>query len=107
MITRAWGTANGYRVVLTREGGNIWKFDVPSLPDGEHIVMELMAENDAGNIGYLATIMLIMTKHHEMRIKLVPRGYRVEARRKDNPYIATIKERGFHVERVICHRDGD
>mgnify|MGYP003534065760 CR=1 FL=1 len=59
MIVRAWGTANGYKVVLRNIGGDQWAFDVPALPDGDYIVMDLAAEDDTGDVGYLATVMFI------------------------------------------------
>ena len=118
MVTRAWGTANGYEVVLSRQDGDRWAFTVPSLPDGTHIVMDLMAEDEAGNIGYLATI-LIAARRHQMQVRILHKGYSVEIKKtgysasvRDTGYTASIsgkgykavlRERGYRIDRILCH----
>lgn len=134
MIVRAWGTVNGYDVVLRNTGGEQWAFDVPALPDGDYIVMDLAAEDDTGDVGYLATVMFIMDGRHEMQARVVPRGFRADVQNRNytayptiqevigkimkdkeytgevkirNPYAATVRERGYRIERVVCRRSAD
>lgn len=134
MIVRAWGTANGYKVVLRNIGGDQWAFDVPALPDGDYIVMDLAAEDDTGDVGYLATVMFIMNGRHEMMARVVPRGFKADVIGRNyiayptiqeaigvimkdkeysgkvkewNPYAVTVKERGYRIERVVCRRSSD
>jgi len=55
MIKRVWGRCNSADIVLSRDGGQ-WTVTVPG-GKGEYIV-ELYAEDDAGNSGYIATMLL-------------------------------------------------
>lgn len=84
MVVRAYGTANGQRVIFSREGGDCWKAVIPFSDDGEYVV-ELFAEDEAGNVGYLCTILFVVSRH-EMRAYIVPRGYTVD--QKKNGYEA-------------------
>ena len=52
-IARVYGTVCGIDIVLEHTKGDIWQVPVPLLPDGKYIV-EVYAEDDAGNISYVA-----------------------------------------------------
>lgn len=56
MITRVYGTVDGVEVIFTPSPDNTWTCTVPRTADGEYIV-DLYAENDAGNTTYFATVL--------------------------------------------------
>ena len=125
MVTRAWGSANGQDVILTRDEGDRWKAVVPFDEDGEYVV-EFFAVDEAGNVGYMCTI-LFAVSHHKMKAYIVPRGYTVGEKMKEyeaypkleeimavifeRKYTSANAERGFaararkggyKVEHVLC-----
>lgn len=63
MVIRVYGSVNGSDVVFTSLGDDLWDVAVPKLPGGEY-VCDLYAEDDAGNIGYAATILFIVNAKH-------------------------------------------
>lgn len=125
MVIRAYGTANGQDVILTRIKGDRWEAVVPFDADGEYVV-EFFAEDEAGNVGYLCSI-LFAVSHHEMKAYLVPRGYAAGGKVREyeafptldqmaaaiigRKYVSANIERGFavkarkggyKVEHVVC-----
>lgn len=128
MVVRAYGSANGQDVILTREEGDRWKAVVPFDEDGEYVV-EFFAEDEAGNVGVMCTI-LFAVSHHEMRAYIVPRGYTAGQKMQQyeafptleemaaallgRKYISGISRRGFAsdvqkggytVEHVVCRHN--
>lgn len=63
MVVRVYGSVNGSDVIFTPLGDDLWDVTVPKLPGGEY-VCDLYAEDDAGNIGYAATILFIVNAKH-------------------------------------------
>ncbi|MDO4170790.1 MAG: PF13754 domain-containing protein [Lachnospiraceae bacterium] len=55
MVKRVFGSCNGKDIILT-ENGDRWNTLVPTDTDGTFVV-DLYAEDEAGNIGYFATIL--------------------------------------------------
>ncbi len=55
MVVKLWGTCNGTDILCTPIGGERWATTVPASADGSYII-ELWAEDEAGNRGYFATI---------------------------------------------------
>lgn len=55
-VVKVIGTVDSVPVILEHKEGNIWQVPVPSDQDGEYIV-EIIAEDDAGNRAYLARIL--------------------------------------------------
>lgn len=55
MIARLWGSCNGTDIICSHESGDRWATIVPASEDGTYIV-ELWAEDEAGNRGYFATV---------------------------------------------------
>lgn len=129
MITRAYGSVNGNNVILSLDGDR-WKVAVPFEEDGEYVT-ELYAEDEAGNIGYMCTILFVVS-HHEMKAYIVPRGYvagraykeyeaypilgkmtaKLKARRfgagmLQRGFAARIQKGGYTVEHIICRHIGD
>ena len=111
-------------IILEREGG-IWKGTVPFSEDGEYIV-ELYAEDWAGNIGYYCTVLFAITRHSFVA-SVVPRGYEGEKKErgfdgdmkkqafyiepkkvrfgseiKGRTFSSKVKERGYGIERIVC-----
>lgn len=55
MVKRVFGSCNGKNIILT-ENGDRWDTLVPTDTDGTFVV-DLYAEDEAGNTGYFATIL--------------------------------------------------
>lgn len=54
MIRALWGRCGGAAVAFSERGGR-WEAAVPAAPDAVY-VLELWAEDEAGNRGYFATV---------------------------------------------------
>lgn len=71
MVVRVYGSSNGVSIVFTPLGDDRWNCAVPSAPGGEYVI-DLYAEDEAGNIGYTATILFIVdAKHLTFKIKFI------------------------------------
>ncbi len=57
MVVKLWGQCNGTRISFDREPSGRWVTTVPPAPDSTYI-MELWAEDAAGNVGYFATVLV-------------------------------------------------
>jgi hypothetical protein len=55
MVVRLWGTCQGTEIGFTRTEGERWTTTVPASANGTYII-ELWAEDAAGNVGYFATV---------------------------------------------------
>lgn len=58
MITNVWGKANSSDIVFQRGENDKWTVIVPKDAQGTYI-LELWASDDAGNVGYFATIEVV------------------------------------------------
>jgi len=58
MVARLWGTANGTPITFSRGSGDTWVTTVPDSGAGTW-VLALWAEDEAGNVGYFATVRLL------------------------------------------------
>lgn len=63
MVVRVYGSANGVDITFTPIGDDRWECIVPKVPSGEYVV-DLYAEDEAGNIGYAATMLFIVNAKH-------------------------------------------
>ena len=63
MVVRVYGSANGVDIAFTPIGDDRWECIVPRVPSGEYVV-DLYAEDEAGNIGYAATMLFIVNAKH-------------------------------------------
>ena len=63
MVVRVYGSANGVDIVFTPIGDDRWECAVPKFPSGEYVV-DLYAEDEAGNIGYAATMLFVVNAKH-------------------------------------------
>lgn len=90
MVTRVSGKANGTEITFERKRGNRWEAIVPSNLEGEYIV-ELYAENDAGNRTYVCTALFAITGH-ALQGYVVPRGYTIETGIQDYTGFPTVSE---------------
>ena len=63
MVVRVYGSANGVDITFTPIGDDHWECTVPKVPSGEYVV-DLYAEDEAGNIGYAATMLFIVNAKH-------------------------------------------
>lgn len=128
MVTRVWGKADGAEIVLEKGEDGRWNGLIPWSYDGEYVI-ELYAEDLAGNIGYYCT-MLFAISGHELKCCRVPRGYISEARKchfesstdkkkffvivenrkfhtvmKEKEYFSEIRKGGYRIVRTICRTD--
>lgn len=76
MIVKVSGKIDGKEVIFERSEGDQWNVAVPYDLDGMYVV-ELTAENDAGNIAY-CTKMLLIVDPATLCVRLVPLDYMVE-----------------------------
>ncbi len=76
MIVKVSGKIDGKEVIFERSEGDQWNVAVPYDLDGMCVV-ELTAENDAGNIAY-CTKMLLIVDPATLCVRLVPLDYMVE-----------------------------
>lgn len=56
MINTLHGTVNSSPIIFQRNDDNTWSCEVPYIENGEYVV-ELYAQDDAGNETYFATIL--------------------------------------------------
>ena len=63
MVVRVYGSANGVDIMFTPIGDDRWECAVPKIPSGEYVV-DLYAEDEAGNAGYAATILFALNAKH-------------------------------------------
>ena len=76
MVVKVSGKIDGKEVIFERDEGDRWNATVPYDLDGMYVV-ELTAENDAGNIAY-CTKMLLIVDPAPLCVRLVPLDYMVE-----------------------------
>lgn len=117
MVARVYGTADGVDITLEHIDGDLWQTAIPVNAQGRCVV-EIWAEDEAGNKAYAATL-LFLASGHEMRCYLVPRGFSgsikdLEYAAEVNPaailtqvlqgggYAAQISEGGYTVECKLC-----
>lgn len=130
MVKRVFGRANGTEISFERKGGDRWEAIVPSNLEGEYIV-ELYAENDAGNITYFCKSLFVVSGH-ELHAYVVPQGFSVDAGMADYrgfptileylgkmtrhyylsdakkaEYTTVIERGGYVVGRAVCSRNAD
>lgn len=129
-VTKSYGTANGQTIIFTHREGNRWEAEIPWAYDGEYVT-EIYAEDEAGNVGYLCTMLFIISGH-ELWGYIVPRGFtgsvkdnqysgmptiqeffadvakrETEGCIEETKYQAEVQEGGYKIERVICVRHDD
>lgn len=74
MVTSLWGKCNGYDIVFVPNERGRWETAVPVSVDKTYII-ELWAEDQAGNVGYYATVEVFYDSSSlEMRFRLVDVG---------------------------------
>ena len=59
MIVKVSGKVDGQDVIFERSEGNQWNITVPYDLDGMYVI-EVTAENDAGNVAYCTKMLLIV-----------------------------------------------
>lgn len=128
MVVEVYGKTNGIHIVFSRQVGDRWETQVPWTDDGEYIV-EMYAKDDAGNVGYVCTMLFAITGH-ELQGYIVPRGFTGMGNSDDykglprleeflgnvqntffsgmgteKEYMAELQEGGYAIERSICSRN--
>ncbi len=72
-VVRVIGTIDGVEVTFDRAQGDVWQVPVPLDDDGEYVV-EIIAEDDAGNRSYL-TKLLFAVNAAQLCVHVVPVPY--------------------------------
>lgn len=128
MVKRVYGKANNFDVTFERQEDGKWRTAIPSNLDGEYYV-ELYAEDEAGNVGFLCKSLFIVFGH-TLSIKILDNGYKgdlmdctdsaeehkkgYEAELTDTAYTAEVetcgytaeyRKVGFTIERIVCCRN--
>jgi len=75
-VARVFGRIDGVEVILEHTGGSRWSVPVPLDQDGEYVV-EIIAEDEAGNQAYLAR-MLFVVDSAKLCAHVVPIPYYAE-----------------------------
>ena len=96
MVVKVSGKIDGKEVIFERAEGDRWNVTVPYDLDGMYVV-ELTAENDAGNIAYCTKILLIVDPA-TLCVRLVPLDYMVEIVPEDCK--VTVIPKDYAVEAV-------
>ena len=74
MVVRLWGTANGNPVEFVHQAGDIWVGTVPNTGAGTWVI-SLWAQDEAGNVGFFATIELLYSaKDLRWEVKVLELG---------------------------------
>lgn len=97
MIVKVSGKIDGKEVIFEKADGDQWSVMVPYDLDGMYVV-ELTAENEAGNIAY-CTKMLLIVDPATLCVKLVPLDYMVEVISED--YKVTAIPEDYAVEEIL------
>lgn len=72
-ITRVYGLVDGVEVIMSPDEGDWWSVPVPLDPDGKYVV-EIIAENDAGNRTCM-TRLLFCADSSDLHVKMRPLPY--------------------------------
>ena len=85
MVTRVYGNAGLYYVEFNRISEGLWTATIP-FPDSCELVIDLYAEDEAGNVSYYATYLLTLDSS-KLQVEMMPlqfvpeligQGYREE-----------------------------
>ena len=55
MVVRVYGKVDGHDLIFSKCSNGTWDVQVPYDEDGEYVA-EIVAEDEAGNIAYIATL---------------------------------------------------
>lgn len=90
-VKRVFGKVDGKEVMYSHAGGNRWNLPVPLDEDGEYVV-EVVAEDDAGNQSYIAK-MLFVVNRALLCVHIV-----------QEPYLAVLQEAVYYTELIepVC-----
>lgn len=75
MVTRVYGRAGQFDIEFVKSSEGLWTTTIP-LSDSYELVVDLYAEDDAGNVSYYATYIVLFDSKN-LSIKLIPSPYRV------------------------------
>ncbi len=84
---KVFGRVDGVDVIFQQKEGGRWEVPVPLDKDGEYVV-EIMAEDDAGNIAYIAK-MLFTVNRNQLSAYMVPYPYLAQLQDSYNAYLTT------------------
>lgn len=56
MVVRVYGKVDGHDLIFSKCSNGTWDVQVPYDEDGEYVA-EIVAEDEAGNIAYIATLL--------------------------------------------------
>lgn len=121
MVTKVIGKVDEREVIFERSDGDSWKITVPQDLDGMYVI-EVTAEDEAGNIAYGTKMLLIVDPEtlcvslqpydysfdimlDEYRVGVIPDRYSIEAM-EDN-YLVGVQQDPYYLEVIYpMHRKG-
>lgn len=128
-IKRVIGKVNGQDIIFSKGEGNWWDIAIPPSLSGEYVV-EVYAEDVAGNYSYLCK-MLFSICGHELQVRILDGGLtgevkasalegvvsigeflasiqerKITVKPEEVDYVASVQEGGYKCERIVCSRDG-
>lgn len=95
-VARVFGTVDGVEVILQYAQGDVWQVPIPLDQDGEYVV-EIIAEDEAGNRSYLAK-MIFLVDSSNLCVHLVPQPF--YAQLIDCSYTAQIRPCQYFAELI-------
>lgn len=107
MVTRIWGTCQGKDVIFSPGEDGLWRCAVPATASGSYVI-ELWAEDGAGNVGYLATILLAFDLDKLVcRIEILDVGTMLSRDALENMLVGSGPRAAPLEDPFSCARDGD
>lgn len=73
MVTRVYGNAGLYFVEFKQDSRGLWSATIPFIESCEYVI-DLYAEDEAGNVSYYATYLLTFDAS-KLQVHLVPLQY--------------------------------
>lgn len=99
MVKRIIGKANGFKLIFEYVGTGRWEATVPSNLGGEYVV-EIWAEDDAGNISYVTKMLYVVSKH-TMQAYLIP--YEIIGNIENKGYSAGMND--YDLQALLCDKE--
>lgn len=101
MVRRVYGKANDFDIIFNHIEGDRWETILPGNMYGEYVV-ELYAEDTAGNVSYFCTMLFIIFGH-TVQCYIVPEGFSGKVETRDYKGYAEIKDLFTVIEKHKYH----
>jgi hypothetical protein len=100
MVTQVWGKCDSQDIIFAQNQAGRWEAAVPASPTGAYII-ELWARDEAGNVGYLATVKLAFdTSKLCFRVEILEIGAGFSISDVQAIFPSSTLSNGFRDERI-------